>query len=356
MTEINNDLKIIELIQRVYHDLKKLISQEKVKTKKMNTFLKNHFYVSSWWIGAEDLKEFEVCFQIRDFSDGFSNQIDECVYKHSDYFSEDYRYLSDYDKFIQDEKFNDEIDCQYGLYRQRWYEGNDEEYGEPIFNDPEFSFNIPNFLLNIDNSEHIADFIFKSHFPKGYLEKGEIYQAYNIYFRLSQENTLNFNETLTCIDNLTHIKDEIEKGKALSKVFTYLGFETLVIDVLQQFDEFKILNNLSNPDLIAYSLYSKELLIVEEKPKFVNKDFQKLSLMNPIFQVFSFLGDPNEWRISMLLITTVNEILRGQITEISQGKQITFITHEKFALEMRSILEEGMKIDPKSNYIDLVIN
>lgn len=96
-------------------------------------------------------------------------------------------------------------------------------------------------------------------------------------------------------DDWTQLKDS-QKVPILNKIFYYLGFETIPIELLLQHKKYVEFNNKSHPELIAYDINSNYILMIEELSKLEAINLYKKDPINAILKKFNSFF-PKENRI-----------------------------------------------------------
>lgn len=112
--------------------------------------------------------------------------------------------------------------------------------------------------------------------------------------RLSLIDKKTLNDIITFLNaDWTKMTDD-QKVPYFDKIFFYLGFETIPLEIIKDYDKFNFLNNISHPEIIVYDLNSNFILLLEELKKIERKYLYKKDVINTIIEKFhSFLPTIN---------------------------------------------------------------
>lgn len=112
--------------------------------------------------------------------------------------------------------------------------------------------------------------------------------------RLSLIDKKTLNDIITFLNaDWTKMTDD-QKVPYFDKIFFYLGFETIPLEIIKNYEKFNFLNNISHPEIIVYDLNSNFILLLEELKKIERKYLYKKDVINTIIEKFhSFLPTIN---------------------------------------------------------------
>ena len=132
-------------------------------------------------------------------------------------------------------------------------------------------------------------------FVKKIIDKEILWRLKNLKKRIHVKKSLN---RLSLIDKKT-LEDIIEflnadwttltddeKIPFFDKIFYYLGFETIPLELIRNYDKFNFLNNISHPEIIAYDLNSNFILLMEELKNLKAEYLYKKDAINTIIEKF----------------------------------------------------------------------
>lgn len=334
MTSIENifleDIEILDLVRKIYANLKKRAKKETRASQQVLRLLQNRFEIV-----------------LRKIDDTFRGGVlDLLFYKNQDADSVNPNIiLHDYSKrnYTEEEwEFgvpdSDHEDFQRFLYDTSHFP---EIHG---LSEPDFILVIPCFLLSAPNLSFIVDYILDKNFRIERF-KGLDYQRTIGKLRIQALN----NDLRTFLSTEsgkigTSQISEVEKGNLIGEYFRLLGFEVLIIDVLKETPVYAKLKNIQDVDVIAISYATQGLILIEEKPKFQKKDSYKLKSLQFLLQVFPFLGRPENWRVTYLLIGRTSGLLAAELTEIAKDENVVFWTPDTFKKNLSLLLDPNLEL------------
>ena len=104
----------------------------------------------------------------------------------------------------------------------------------------------------------------------------------------------------------TKLNDK-EKAHNFNKIFYYLGFETIPIELLLSNKKYNELNNISHPEIIVYDLNSNYILLIEELNELSKEYLYKVNIQAAIIKFFNKFF-PKYNRIADYLIITNKQV------------------------------------------------
>jgi hypothetical protein len=174
------------------------------------------------------------------------------------------------------------------------------------------NFSLKEFRNSIDLplnflEQDVTNFI-KKLIDKEILSKLKILTNNHLYekaiFRISLLKVDEINEIIEFLDSEWSEIEESTKCEKFTKIFYVLGFEVIPIENLLSHRNFKDLNNLSHPELIAYDPNSNYILLFEELAKFDKKYLYKKDAVQKIIVRFNNLFYIENRKIDYLIITS----------------------------------------------------
>jgi hypothetical protein len=186
---------------------------------------------------------------------------------------------------------------------QKYYEYNQNLLTNFSLKEFRNSIGLPlNFL-----KQEVTSFI-KELIDKEILSKLKILTNNHLYekaiFRISLLKVDEINEIIEFLDSDWSEIEESTKCEKFAKIFYIFGFEVIPIENLLSHRNYKDLNNLSHPELIAYDPNSNYILLFEELAKFDKKFLYKKDTVQKIIVRFNNLFYIENRKIDYLTITS----------------------------------------------------
>ena len=97
---------------------------------------------------------------------------------------------------------------------------------------------------------------------------------------------------------------DIDKIPIFDKIFFYLGFETIPIELLLNQEKYRDLNSKSHPELILYDLNSNFILLFEELTKLTKEYLYKKDTIKAIIDYFHYFFRKYNRRIDFLYVVS----------------------------------------------------
>lgn len=186
-----------------------------------------------------------------------------------------------------EEKEIDRLEIQ----QENWYKEQASYLMETSPNDYEIVYPLHTFRLPLNFYERdVRDFIkstIDSTILKKLIEHTKDILHKKCLNRLSLISNDEIKEIIAFLDDDWTCVDEKLKTEMFAKIFYYLGFEIIPLELLLSHDKFKKLNSLSHPELIAYDLSSNIILLIEELAKLTKEYLYKKDTVNSIINMFS---------------------------------------------------------------------
>ena len=167
---------------------------------------------------------------------------------------------------------------------------------------------------------------------KNLKERIQVKKSFN---RLSLIDKKTLEDIVTFLnEDWTTLTDD-KKIPFFDKIFYYLGFETIPLELIKNYDKFNFLNNISHPEIIAYDLNSNFILLMEELNKLEAKHLYKKDVINSIIEKFhTFLPSINR-KINYTII--VNQAVTISLEDYKFKHRI--ILKDDFVSEMLNVFK-----------------
>jgi len=132
------------------------------------------------------------------------------------------------------------------------------------------------------------------------LTHNHIYQkAFN---RISLLKKNQIEEIINFLDSDWTKKEEVFKCKYFKLLFYNLGFEVIPLELILDHRDYRELNKISHPELIAYDLNSNYILLFEEVNKLKNTILYKKDSINKILTLFNNFFYSENRRVDYLIV------------------------------------------------------
>jgi len=188
-------------------------------------------------------------------------------------------------------------------------------YGEPIeFNEEgrviDFDYFYPLQTISLPPKFHELKI---SAFVKKEIDKKIVSQLKVLKNRILKYKSLN-RLSLISENSLKEITDfftqdwtsmsDVDKIPIFDKIFFYLGFETIPIELLLNQEKYRDLNSKSHPELILYDLNSNFILLFEELTKLTKEYLYKKDTIKAIIDYFHYFFRRYNRRIDFLYVVS----------------------------------------------------